>query len=445
MSVTDQSLISELLKRNYRDVFVDSIYQDTTLFDLIPKYSGDVRGENVNHAVELTRSHGGGARTAGEFLPVDYPESFAQSTVDLKRWYYTLSIDGFAIDLFKKGVGSFVDYLDLRMRNAQRDASNQLNRICHMDGYGVLAVVNGASTTTTVTLKHVWPNGWQQKPTAGGTPGTGTATSYSFGATQFLEEGDSIVFSPVTWAAGAASLSGSQKVRRIVSMNWDNQTVTLDSAVTVADGEVVFFGDSHSNSFNKEAMGLRGLIEGYAGKTVQNISTTNRRWRSTEIDKTTAPVPYDWTHVTRIVSGSKYKGASQPGKVTILMHPSMLEEHARLVDPDLRYSPTDFKFNKGLDVPVFDILGSRVPVRTSLHMGYQEIAAINAGELERLELRPMDWDDRGGEIKSIQGKDAAYAFLKMYWNLAAKTLNHFSRFDGIQVDTDYVKVIQETA
>ena len=127
MSVTDQSLISELLKRNYRDVFVDSIYQDTTLFDIIPKYSGDVRGEDVRHAVELTRSHGGGARTAGEFLPVDYPESFAQSTVDLKRWYYTLSIDGFAIDLFKKGVGSFVDYLDLRMRNAQRDASNQLN------------------------------------------------------------------------------------------------------------------------------------------------------------------------------------------------------------------------------------------------------------------------------------------------------------------------------
>ena len=65
MSVTTESLISDLLKRNYRDVMVDSIYQDTTLFDLIPVFNGDVSGEDVRYAVELTRSHGGGARSAG--------------------------------------------------------------------------------------------------------------------------------------------------------------------------------------------------------------------------------------------------------------------------------------------------------------------------------------------------------------------------------------------
>ena len=47
MSVTTQSLVSDLLKRNYRDVMVDSIYQDTTLFDLIPVFNGDVSGEDV--------------------------------------------------------------------------------------------------------------------------------------------------------------------------------------------------------------------------------------------------------------------------------------------------------------------------------------------------------------------------------------------------------------
>ena len=125
MSVTTQAMVQELPKQNYRDVFVDTVYQDTTLFDLIPKYSGDVRGSDVRHAVELQRSHGGGARNAGEFLPVDYPESFQQSVVTLKRWYYTLSIDGFAMANISGNVGSFVDYLDKRMQNAQRDASNQ--------------------------------------------------------------------------------------------------------------------------------------------------------------------------------------------------------------------------------------------------------------------------------------------------------------------------------
>ena len=55
MSVTVQSDIQNLLKINYRDLFVDSLFQDTVLFDLIPKYSGDVRGQSFNHAVELTR------------------------------------------------------------------------------------------------------------------------------------------------------------------------------------------------------------------------------------------------------------------------------------------------------------------------------------------------------------------------------------------------------
>ena len=430
MSVTTQSMISELLKKNYTDLFTRSIYQDTTLFDLIPKYNGDVRGENINHAVELTRSHGGGGRAAGEFLPVDYPESFQQSSVDLNRWYYTLSIDGFAVELFKKGVGSFVDYLDLRMQNAQRDASNQLNRICHMDGTGVIAKTNGIQTATnSLVLKHVW--------------------GYSFGALQFLEEGDSITIIDGTTKAVKSTV-------RIETMNWATQTVTLKDAavVTVADEDLIVFGDSHSNSYGKEANGLRGLIAngetndatGTLISSVQGIAPlAYRRWKSTITDKTTAPVPYDWTHLTRIVSATLYKGKTAPQKIVVLAHPAMLEEHQRLVDPDLRYEPTDFRLNKGLESPVFSVLGRKIPVRTSLHMGYQEMVALNTDELQRMELGPIDWDDRGGQIKAIQGKDACYAYLKYYWAMAAKTLNHFARFDGIQVDTDYVEVIQASA
>jgi len=277
MSVTTQSLIADLLKRNYRDVMVDSIYQDTTLFDLIPVFNGDVSGESVRHAVELTRSHGGGARSAGEFLPVDNPESFQQSTVELKRFYYTLSLDGFVLENFRKGPGSFVDYLSLRMQNAQRDAANQLNRICHMDGTGVVALCDGAqSNTNSLVLKHVH--------------------GYSFGATQFLEEGDSIAI--IDGTTGATKSSA-----RIDTMNWATETITLKDAqvVTVADGDKIVFGDSHSNSFEKEAKGLRHLIANTG--EVQGIQCSNfRRWRSTIIDKTAAPVPYDWTHVTRIVS-----------------------------------------------------------------------------------------------------------------------------------------------
>jgi len=420
MSVTTQSLISDLLKRNYRDVMVDSIYQDTTLFDLIPVFSGDVSGEDVRYAVELTRSHGGGARGAGEFLPVDYPESFKQSAVSLKRFYYTLSLDGFVLENFRKGAGSFADYLNLRMQNAQRDAANQLNRICHLDGTGVVALCNGAqNNTNSLVLKHVH--------------------GYSFGAVQFLEEGDGIAIIDAT--TGATKASG-----RIDTMNWDTQTITLKSAqtVTVADGDKIVFGDSHSNSFNKEANGLRGLIKNTG--TVQGISCSDfRRWRSTIIDKTAAPVPYDWTHVTRIVSSTMYKGSAQPQSCVLLMHPAMLEEHQRLVDPDIRYEATDFKLNKGLEIPTFSILGKKVPVRDTIHMGFQEIVSLNTAELERMELSPMGFDDRGGEVKAVQGKDAAYAFLKYYFAIAAKSLNHLARFDGIQVDTEYVKVLQETS
>tara|TARA_R100001086_G_scaffold51514_2_gene22947 strand:- start:6521 stop:7717 length:1197 start_codon:yes stop_codon:yes gene_type:complete len=397
---------------------VDSIYQDTTLFDLIPVFNGDVSGEDVRYAVELTRSHGGGARSAGEFLPVDSPESFKQSVVNLKRFYYTLSLDGFVMENFRKP-GAFVDYLSLRMQNAQRDAANQLNRICHMDGTGVVALCKTTQTANVIDLKHVH--------------------GYSFGATQFLEEGDSI--SVIDGATGATKASAI-----INTMSWANQTITLKNAQTISvnANDKIVFGDSHSNSFEKEAKGLRHLIANTG--TVQDIPCADfRRWRSTIIDKTAAPVPYDWTHVTRIVSSTMYKGSAQPQSCVLLMHPAMLEEHQRLVDPDIRYEATDFKLNKGLEIPTFSILGKKVPVRDTIHMGFQEIVSLNTAELERLELAPMDFDDRGGEIKAVQGKDAAYAFLKYYFAIAAKSLNHLARFDGIQVDTEYVQVLQETA
>lgn len=444
MAVTDQSMISALLKEAYKDVFVRSIYTDTVLFDSIPKYQGNVRGANVHTAVELTRTSGGGARTAGEFLPVDSPESFAQTSISLKRWYYTISLDGFAIEQFKTGPGGFADYLSLRMENAQRDASNQLNRICHMDGTGVLAVVNGASTTSTVTLQHVWPNGFAQNPASGVTPGTaGTSSSYSFGATQFLEEGDQIGIATPAFSAGWTV--GTVNTATIESMDWDAQTITLDKAVTVKDNDVIFFADSHSHSFNKEVAGLKHLITGKNDRTILGISTANRRWRSTEIDKTAAPVPYDWTHITRIIAATKFKGSTQPGGLVLMMHPAMLEEHQRLVDPDIRYEETSAQFSKKLVVPSFTVLGQKVPVRTTIHCGFQEVIGLNTSEMERMELGAMDWDDRGGQVKPLQGKDAAYAYLKYYWALGAKALNHQARFDGIQVDTEFVKVIQETA
>lgn len=425
MSVTAQADISSLLKTNYRPVFIDTIYQDTMLFDLLKKYNGDVRGSSINHAVELTRSHGGGGRSAGAFLPVDYPESFQQSSVSLSRWYWTISVDGFAVDLFKRGEGSFVDYLDLRMRNAVRDATNQLNRISHGDGTGVLAKVNetGAKAAgDTILLKHV--NG------------------YSFGACQFLEEGDGIAI--LNSAGTTVKATGRISATSGSAIDWDNQTIKIDSAYTAAINDIVVLGDSFGNSYNQEANGLRGIVKN-AG-TVQGISCDDyTRWRSIIIDKTAAPVPYDWNYVTRIVSGSMYKGSSSPANLVLLMHPAMLEEHQRLVDPDLRYAPTDFQLNKGLEVPVFSVLGKQIPVRDSVHMGFQEILCLNTDEIERLELAPMDWDDTDGAIvKNLQGKDAVYAFLKYYWAVAARSLNHFARVDGIQVDTDYVGVIHKT-
>lgn len=450
MSVTSQDQISALLKEAYRDVFVKSIYQETNLLDAIPKYQGNVRGAQVHTAVELTRSSGGGARTAGEFLPVDSPETFAQTSITLKRWYYTLSLDGMVLSMFKKGPGAFADYLSLRMGNAQRDASNQLNRICHMDGTGVLAVVNGSQTgkggaSDGVLIKHVWPNGFKQNPASGTAFGAGSASSYSFGATQFLEEGDKIGIATPSYSGGWSI--GTVNTGTISAIDWDSQKIEFadGKTMTVTDGDVIFAADSHSNSFNKEVAGLKHLITGKNDRTVLGISTANRRWRSTEIDKTAAPVPYDWTHLTRIVAATKFKGSTQPGGLVLMMNPAMLEEHQRLVDPDIAYEETSSNFAKTLTVPTFTVLGQKVPVRTSIHCGFQEVIGLNTTELERMELEPMDWDDRGGQIKPLQGKDACYAYLKLFWALSATALNHQARFDGIQVDTEFVKVLQETA
>jgi len=337
-----------------------------------------------------------------------------QAKTGLSRFYATVDVDKMTTEIAGPSSSSFADYLTLQMQLIQDEAVFHLNRSLHGDGTGDIATVDGAQTDdTTILLKHI--NG------------------YSFGATQFLEdENTRVVFLNDTGAVVGA--------RQITAINFSTQTVTLDSAISVADEDRMVLGDAFGHSGGKEPLGLRGMITDTG--TIFNInSATYKRWKSRILNTSDTEVPYNWDQAYRLIKSSMARG----GKNTVLlMHPAISREHRRLYENDVRYAPTNIDFAKGQKVPAINVDGKMVRIIEDPYLGFQEMLAVETGDLFKNIIRELSPDtDGGGKLKQSHGKDAYWSYWRMYYGIGAFNLNRHARFDGVKVSTDFIADLHE--
>lgn len=198
-------------------------------------------GRNVVYPLHISRNSGVGAVGENANLPTAGSQGYVSMTVPFRYNYGRIQISAQAIKQSRTSKGAFKKAVDQEIRGAAIDVGRDINRQLWGYGQGILCLVNGAVTAST-TVPVDSPGGF----------------AYTTHGARFLKVGDIVAFTD------GSTISA---VRTITAIASNLQSITVDSAVTLADNlYVVKAATTSSTSLNdtgygKEVMGIPGMID----------------------------------------------------------------------------------------------------------------------------------------------------------------------------------------
>lgn len=232
--------LNEILQKDYLPGFVAQLNEQMSYFyKLMEQKTIETSGSEFVFLATYGRSGGIGMISESGDLPTPNAAGRKQITASAKDFGARFAISE---RLMKASTGAaFVDALDLEMRELQRDSKDNYNVQMFGDGSGVRAAVTAASTTATFTVdnaRYLFPN-------------------------QVIDIIDESALPTVTKLKAGA---------KIINIDRKLGTITIDSAVTVAEGDLVTI----ANSYKQEITGLKAIMT--KDNTIYNVNRANNKW-----------------------------------------------------------------------------------------------------------------------------------------------------------------------
>lgn len=241
------------LKTFYLGVVAEQL--NTAVNPLLAKFqqtTSDVWGKEIRKLAPFGINGGIGAGTEEGELPTPAANNYAQFVLSLKNLYGTIELSDKAIRASENNSGAFVNLLQAEMEGLLKASKFNFGRMLYGDGTGTLAKAS-AQSGNKITVDKV----------------------------NNLMEG--MVVDVIGSTSKTAVLSG----RRIVDVDRENKTVTLDGAAiaasTIASGDILVV----QGSYGKELTGL-GAIFG-ASEYLYGLERSKNKWL-TPYKKTSATV-----------------------------------------------------------------------------------------------------------------------------------------------------------
>ena len=321
----DTSSVDDILKRFYEGGIRELIPNDVkTLRKFEERDASDWGGQGVTYPIRVGRNQGVGYTAEMGSIP---PAGRQQYTTVLIPMRYLHGRVQFSTQAMKSSQGSksaFAPVMEQEMDGLIRDLANERGRVIFGDGRGVLALVNGdPGTTSTVTVDA--PGGF-----AGAINGS-----------RFINPGALVTF--VTPATGAIVASADETVSTVPAAG-TTFTATTAVAAAIADNDYVVRSnkvavtDVSDTSFNKEAMGLAGLIDdGTYVATLHGVNrTTYPLYQSTVIANVGA-ISADV--IQRAIDLAEQRGGGNID--TLICHQSTRRAYLALMEDQRRYMGGD--------------------------------------------------------------------------------------------------------
>lgn len=411
--MADQVLLSDIsnaLKEDYEPALQKALFEKSMIEKVLRKNVGvkSITGKDKIIFHQYGRSGGVGSITNGDILPKAGNADYSQSTVPMKWSYGSIHLDDTTMVATKSDENAIVSMLDSEMESVKESMQRLLARQWYSKGNGVICLVNGASSGTTVTV---------DTPTAGPT------------ATHYFEPGQYIYIE----AAGSTAASPSN-VRKIVSVDSATQ-LTVDSAVTIQNNDVVAFaqvnGSTYATSYNlgstdKEMMGLQGIVDdGTNVALLQGLTRSSNAWFNSTVLENSGINRAISTKLLNDLSRSARKFGDPKLFITT---PGISDAYGEVLESDKRFV-NELELKGGFT----GVLFRNSVIYDDFDAPLNTVFAIDVNSISIEELTPVSWMQEDGNVlfRGGDGTASYRATLRYYANLCALDPRKSARLDDI--------------
>lgn len=390
--------LDDALRTHYQDAIREQFPKKSVLLSNVEK--GDARkidtyGNFARITLQKSLHPSVGAKAEGGSLPAKDYTRLETTDVSIKYNYGRVEFSGPSIRASRDTRGALMQVSKLEMKAVTDAMRNDINRqLASGDGTGKLALINGASQTTTWTLDSLLGRGF--------TTGTETTPTKYLSAGMRVDIGDATTYTTIDVSAATVTTvdSSTQITGTTISGHDDNGFVMRAGAAA------------------SEMMGLAGIVDdGGQLDTLQTITRStagNSYWKSSVVDKGSVSAPAELQESDMQSAASLIE--KNDGELSfVLTTYALRDKYASILQSDKRYVNTielqggfkSLEFNGVALTPDKDC----VPFNMFF---------VDKSTLELYEMAPISWmQDDGAILNRVADLDAYEATLFYYANLGA--------------------------
>ena len=416
-----------ILKDVYQNVVTEQVstfspvaekFEEVTEFEFDGRVAREAAIMSFNEGVGAV-AEGGTLPTAGNFDP-------EQFQISMKYVYGTFQMTKQMMESAKNSKGAFKNAMSYSMDSLVRNLKRERARMMWGAGLGILSLVNGTATDTTLVVDA---------------PGNVTGAT---GGARYIRKGmllgevdPSNVLSTdaiVNYGAVSAVAAAGTSVTIPSATHTNNRYVVR---VSTTGGTTVA-----ATSYGKEPVGLPGLIDDTTYLTIiSGLSRDTYPQLKSRVQSSVGALSLDAIQLN-------FDIADQVGDAeidTLACHHAVRRAYLALLEADRRYTAGDLKKPDGGTVAAKKrsskayVTFGDVPMVEDKYAPYDMLFGIDSRYMKKYVQIKGEWANESGAIlRQVTGTDVWSAFYRIFENYHCSRPNTCFRMDGITTGKVYV-------
>ena len=416
-----------ILKDVYQNVVTEQVstfspvaekFEEVTEFEFDGRVAREAAIMSFNEGVGAV-AEGGTLPTAGNFDP-------EQFQISMKYVYGTFQMTKQMMESAKNSKGAFKNAMSYSMDSLVRNLKRERARMMWGAGLGILSLVNGTATDTTLVVDA---------------PGNVTGAT---GGARYIRKGmllgevdPSNVLSTdaiVNYGAVSAVAAAGTSVTIPSATHTNNRYVVR---VSTTGGTTVA-----ATSYGKEPVGLPGLIDDTTYLTIiSGLSRETYPQLKSRVQSSVGALSLDAIQLN-------FDIADQVGDAeidTLACHHAVRRAYLALLEADRRYTAGDLKKPDGGTVAAKKrsskayVTFGDVPMVEDKYAPYDMLFGIDSRYMKKYVQIKGEWANESGAIlRQVTGTDVWSAFYRIFENYHCSRPNTCFRMDGITTGKVYV-------
>lgn len=400
------ALADAVLKEDYKGPIRKQINDSVVLAAQVGKNTEDLVGRRGVLPLQVSRNTGIGARLEGEQMPAAGNQGTTDQLVGLHYQYGRIRLTRQVIAAMDKDRGAFVRAIVLEMDGMRDDTGRDYNRQLWGTSNGVIAQCGTTTASAVVVLSALTPE----------------QILVNFAEGMRVDIGT--VASPFTVVAGAL----------VVSVDFTNKTVTIDSAVTTSNLHFLFrsgSGGALGGAGQRELTGMQTIVND-SGALFGVNPATYFSWASiVEANGGTARAVSD-----SVVTRAMMRSRNRSGQSNWALYAEDQAYRAAVNNLEAKHRiVNEMTLIGGHEAVVYQLGGKKYPLVAERDAPVGKMFGVVHDKLTEFVQEDWQWDDLDGRAlkTAMDGTQCYEAYWFKYSEFATTQRNAHFRIDDLEL------------